>query len=107
MGNEPAMEEAQPVNGDPPSYTETANEAPPPSYDSIFGELREARRQTDGHPQFLQRVFSILCASGVSITIVILLFILVSLYSLVFLRVVIWFTLKGGGPAQKFFRAYF
>merc|ERR1711881_505792 len=63
MGNEPAMEEAQPVNPDPPSYTETAYEAPPPSYDSIFGELREARRQTDGHHQFLHRVFSILCAS--------------------------------------------
>lgn len=63
MGNEPNMEEAQPVNADPPAYADTTNEAPPPSYDSIFGELREARRQTDGHPQFLKRVFSILCAS--------------------------------------------
>ena len=64
MGNEPAMEEAQPVN--PPSYNETANEAPPPSYDSIFGELREARRQTEDNPQFIKKAMSIVCASGMN-----------------------------------------
>jgi len=44
----------------PPTYTQTQNEAPPPSYDSIFGEIRAAQRNAEGRGHFLKSVCEIL-----------------------------------------------
>ena len=44
----------------PPSYTQSQNEAPPPTYDSIFGELRAAQQNSEGRGHFLKSVATIL-----------------------------------------------
>lgn len=63
--------------GDPPSYEEAINpEAPPPSYDSLFGRVREAHKSSTGMLDFLKNVVILLlgtlgCTIILGITIVI------------------------------------
>ncbi|XP_055595176.1 uncharacterized protein LOC129745842 [Uranotaenia lowii] len=63
--------------GDPPSYDEVINpEAPPPSYDSLFGRVREAHKSSTGMMDFLKNVVILLlgtlgCTIILGITIVI------------------------------------
>ena len=43
--------------GEPPSYDEAVDvEAPPPSYDSLFGRVREARKSSRGVLDFLVNI---------------------------------------------------
>ena len=69
-----SMEEAPPVNSkasieevSQPNSDASMEEAPPPAYDSIFGGLKEVRRQTDGNKDFfeqaIKKVLKTLCAS--------------------------------------------
>ncbi|XP_076118255.1 transmembrane protein 272-like isoform X2 [Mytilus galloprovincialis] len=39
------------------------DESPPPSYDSIYGQLKEARHTTDGNVSFAKRGFTIILGS--------------------------------------------
>lgn len=63
--------------GDPPTYEEAINpDAPPPSYDSLFGRVREAHKASTGVLDFLKNVVILLlgtlgCTIILGITIVI------------------------------------
>uniref|UniRef100_A0A1Q3EY38 Putative conserved plasma membrane protein n=2 Tax=Culex tarsalis TaxID=7177 RepID=A0A1Q3EY38_CULTA len=63
--------------GEPPSYEEAINpDAPPPSYDSLFGRVREAHKSSTGMLDFLKNVVILLlgtlgCTIILGITIVI------------------------------------
>ncbi|XP_055529414.1 uncharacterized protein LOC129721175 isoform X2 [Wyeomyia smithii] len=63
--------------GEPPSYEEAINpDAPPPSYDSLFGRVREAHKSSTGMLDFLKNVTILLlgtlgCTIILGITIVI------------------------------------
>lgn len=63
--------------GDPPSYEDAINrEEPPPSYDSLFGRVREAHKSSTGMMDFLKNVVILLlgtlgCTIILGITIVI------------------------------------
>lgn len=63
--------------GDPPSYEDAINrEEPPPSYDSLFGRVREAHKSSTGVMDFLKNVVILLlgtlgCTIILGITIVI------------------------------------
>ncbi|XP_055625293.1 uncharacterized protein LOC129767982 [Toxorhynchites rutilus septentrionalis] len=63
--------------GEPPSYDEAINpETPPPSYDSLFGRVREAHKSSTGILDFLKNVVILLlgtlgCTIILGITIVI------------------------------------
>lgn len=63
--------------GDPPTYEEAIDpEAPPPSYDSLFGRVREAHKSSTGMLDFLKNVVILLlgtlgCTIILGITIVI------------------------------------
>lgn len=47
--------------GEPPSYEEAINpDAPPPSYDSLFGRVREAHKSSTGMLDFLKNVVILL-----------------------------------------------
>lgn len=47
--------------GDPPSYEDAINrEEPPPSYDSLFGRVREAHKSSTGMMDFLKNVVILL-----------------------------------------------
>lgn len=47
--------------GEPPSYEEAINpETPPPSYDSLFGRVREAHKSSTGLLDFLKNVVILL-----------------------------------------------
>ena len=37
---------------------------PPPSYESLFGELKAAKQESSGTVDFMQKFFAILFASG-------------------------------------------
>ncbi|CAK8683703.1 transmembrane protein 272-like [Clavelina lepadiformis] len=52
--NEPATEPSL------PTYTETQNEAPPPTYESIYGEIKAAQRNSSNRGHFLKSVCLIL-----------------------------------------------
>nr|CAB3262837.1 uncharacterized protein LOC100183982 [Phallusia mammillata] len=68
--NEATVESGPP----PPSYGETQNEAPPPTYESLYGEIQEARRNATGRGNFLKNVCIILFSTiGFTILIGILL----------------------------------
>ncbi|XP_017777229.1 PREDICTED: uncharacterized protein LOC108563146, partial [Nicrophorus vespilloides] len=59
------IEEATTSAGAPPSYEEAINpNAPPPSYDSLFGRVREARKTSKGVLDFIKNVFIILLGAG-------------------------------------------
>lgn len=66
-------------SGAPPSYEEAINpnlNAPPPSYDSLFGRVREARKTSTGVFDFFKNVFIILlgavgCTVILGVTIII------------------------------------
>ncbi|XP_076118253.1 transmembrane protein 272-like isoform X1 [Mytilus galloprovincialis] len=49
------------------------DESPPPSYDSIYGQLKEARHTTDGNVSFAKRGFTIILGSTIC-TILLVLF---------------------------------
>ncbi|XP_001688176.2 uncharacterized protein LOC120902477 [Anopheles arabiensis] len=63
--------------GEPPSYDEAVDvEAPPPSYDSLFGRVREARKSSRGVLDFLVNIVILVlgtlgCTIALGITIVI------------------------------------
>uniref|UniRef100_A0A182PTY7 Uncharacterized protein n=1 Tax=Anopheles epiroticus TaxID=199890 RepID=A0A182PTY7_9DIPT len=63
--------------GEPPSYDEAVDvEAPPPSYDSLFGRVREARKTSRGILDFLVNIVILVlgtlgCTIALGITIVI------------------------------------
>ncbi|GJQ86648.1 hypothetical protein Trydic_g15750 [Trypoxylus dichotomus] len=63
--------------GEPPSYEEAINpNAPPPSYDSLFGRVREARRTSKGVFDFFKNILIILlgavgCTVILGVTIII------------------------------------
>ncbi|XP_050067431.1 uncharacterized protein LOC126556247 isoform X2 [Anopheles maculipalpis] len=63
--------------GEPPSYDEAVDvEAPPPSYDSLFGRVREARKSSRGILDFLVNIVILVlgtlgCTIALGITIVI------------------------------------
>jgi len=74
--------------GAPPSYEEAINpNAPPPSYDSLFGRVRHARKTSKGVWDFLKNVFIILLGAvgctvilGVTIIIPICMIVMGSIY---------------------------
>uniref|UniRef100_A0A182N3B6 Uncharacterized protein n=1 Tax=Anopheles dirus TaxID=7168 RepID=A0A182N3B6_9DIPT len=63
--------------GEPPSYDEAVDvEAPPPSYDSLFGRVREARKTSRGVLDFIVNIVILVlgtlgCTIALGITIVI------------------------------------
>ncbi|XP_053671298.1 uncharacterized protein LOC128721561 [Anopheles nili] len=63
--------------GEPPSYDEAVDvEAPPPSYDSLFGRVREARKSSRGILDFIVNIVILIlgtlgCTIALGITIVI------------------------------------
>nr|CAI5868793.1 unnamed protein product [Callosobruchus analis] len=65
------------ISGAPPTYEEAINpNAPPPSYDSLFGRVREARKSSKGALEFLKNVIIIIlgtlgCTIILGVTIVI------------------------------------
>ncbi|KAK4886186.1 hypothetical protein RN001_002457 [Aquatica leii] len=74
--------------GEPPSYEEAIDpNAPPPSYDSLFGRVREARRTSKGVFEFLKNILIILLGTigctiilGVTIVIPICMIVMGSIY---------------------------
>ncbi|XP_055931363.1 transmembrane protein 272-like isoform X2 [Argiope bruennichi] len=66
-----------PENGPPPSYDEVVNpDASPPTYQSLFGQVREARKNSSGVVDFLKKVIILLlgtigCSIILGITIVV------------------------------------
>lgn len=64
-------------SGPPPSYDDVVNpEAPPPSYQSLFGQVREARKNSSGFIDFLRKVIILIlgtlgCTIVIGITVVI------------------------------------
>ncbi|GFY75295.1 uncharacterized protein TNIN_352331 [Trichonephila inaurata madagascariensis] len=64
-------------NGPPPSYEEVVNpEASPPTYQSLFGQVREARKNSSGFMDFVKKVVILLlgtigCSIILGITIVV------------------------------------
>ncbi|KAG8183956.1 hypothetical protein JTE90_005187 [Oedothorax gibbosus] len=66
-----------PENGPPPSYDEVVNpEAMPPTYQSLFGQVREARKNSSSFVDFLRKVIILLlgtlgCSIILGITIVV------------------------------------
>lgn len=49
------------TSGPPPSYSDVVNpNAPPPSYQSLFGQVREARKSSNGVVDLLRQLFLIL-----------------------------------------------
>lgn len=75
-------------SGAPPSYEEAINpNAPPPSYDSLFGRVREAQRSSKGVLDFLKNVIIIVLGTlgcsiilGVTIVIPICMIVMGSIY---------------------------
>lgn len=58
----------------PPTYTDTTDSAPPPSYDSIFGQIKDAKTKSSGGADFLKSVCVIIFSTiGFTIFIAILL----------------------------------
>ncbi|KAI1301631.1 hypothetical protein HDE_02824 [Halotydeus destructor] len=57
------------TSGPPPSYDDVINpDAPPPSYHSLFGQVREARKNSSGLIDFLKKLVLILLGTlGVTI----------------------------------------
>jgi len=55
----------------PPEYTNnggnTGGQAPPPSYDSLYGKLKEAKENSEDNTQFAKSAVSICCASLVTV----------------------------------------
>ncbi|KAL4230548.1 hypothetical protein ACF0H5_010929 [Mactra antiquata] len=52
--------------GVPPSYSSTrptGDMAPPPSYDSLYGKVKAAKQDSDGHVDFCKKFFIILCGT--------------------------------------------
>ncbi|GIY07922.1 uncharacterized protein CDAR_385961 [Caerostris darwini] len=66
-----------PESGPPPSYDEVVNpEASPPTYQSLFGQVREARKNSSGFMDFLKKVIILLlgtigCSIILGVTIVV------------------------------------
>ena len=57
----PDPNEAQEISATPPpTYSQTQNEPPPPSYDTLFGEIRAAQRNAEDRGHFLKSVGKIL-----------------------------------------------
>jgi len=56
-------------SGPPPSYEDVINpDAPPPSYQSLFGQVREARKSSKGFVDFIRKLLLILLGTlGVTI----------------------------------------
>ncbi|XP_066591305.1 transmembrane protein 272-like [Prorops nasuta] len=74
----PSYVEVNPVvineRGTPPSYEEVIDpNAPPPSYDSLFGRMREARKRSKGVFEFLKNIIMLLLGT-IGFTIVLGLF---------------------------------
>ncbi|XP_066158362.1 transmembrane protein 272-like [Euwallacea fornicatus] len=75
-------------SGAPPSYEEAINpNAPPPSYDSLFGRVREAQKSSKGIIDFLKNVIIIVLGTlgcsiilGVTIVIPICMIVMGSIY---------------------------
>ncbi|XP_072376403.1 transmembrane protein 272-like isoform X1 [Diabrotica undecimpunctata] len=77
-----------PEQGAPPSYEEAINpNAPPPSYDSLFGRVREAQKTSKGILDFLKNIIIIVLGTlgctiilGVTIVIPICMIVMGSIY---------------------------
>lgn len=71
-----AASDEEAVRDEAPAYEERANtnSAPPPSYNSIFGELKQAKRDSGGsHVNFLKQACGIVLSSVVTILLLALL----------------------------------
>lgn len=80
----PAPEYTEPAAADveapPPTYNATQDSAPPPSYESLFGQIKDAREKSSGSTDFLKNVCIIIFSTiGFTIFIGILLMIPVSM----------------------------
>lgn len=88
-------------NSPPPSYDDIVNpEAPPPSYHSLFGQVREARKNSSGILDFLRKVIIILlgtlgCTVIVGVTVII-----------PFTMIIIGVTYLGDCPVEKYIPVY-
>ncbi|XP_077976385.1 transmembrane protein 272-like isoform X1 [Styela clava] len=82
-GDASAPGHSEPTEADaeaPPTYTDTTNSAPPPSYDSLFGQIKDAKDKSTGSADFLKSVcFIIFSTIGFTIFIAIMLCIPVSM----------------------------
>uniref|UniRef100_A0A131XSG5 Putative conserved plasma membrane protein n=1 Tax=Ixodes ricinus TaxID=34613 RepID=A0A131XSG5_IXORI len=95
---QPILPFRSPVENDlPPSYDDITNpDAPPPSYQSLFGQVREAHKASNGVVQFLQSVVLLLlgtlgCTILIGVTVII-----------PFSMVVIGTTYLNDCPAEKY-----
>lgn len=50
------------VESSPPTYDGVVNN-PPPSYETIFGKIKEAKDKSEGNPQFAERACNIIAGS--------------------------------------------
>ncbi|VDI14155.1 Hypothetical predicted protein [Mytilus galloprovincialis] len=63
MASEGAEMKAAEAGAAPPSYVGPNDVAPPPSYDSLFGKLKQAKEESDGNVDFVKTCCGILVGS--------------------------------------------
>ncbi|XP_076076605.1 transmembrane protein 272-like isoform X2 [Mytilus galloprovincialis] len=63
MASEGAEMKAAEAGAAPPSYVGPTDVAPPPSYDSLFGKLKQAKEESDGNVDFVKTCCGILVGS--------------------------------------------
>ncbi|XP_069942995.1 uncharacterized protein [Cherax quadricarinatus] len=81
--NPPRISPFEPIPGPPPSYDECHNlNVPPPTYDSLFGRVREVQKTSNGVVDFIKNIIvlfvgTIGCTVMISVTIVIPVFMII------------------------------
>ncbi|XP_042882322.1 uncharacterized protein LOC122259542 isoform X1 [Penaeus japonicus] len=79
----PEMSPLEPMPGPPPSYDECHNlNVPPPTYESLFGRVREVQKSSNGLVDFIKNLIilflgTIGCTVMISVTIVIPIFMII------------------------------
>lgn len=63
MATEGAELKAAEAGAAPPSYSDAKDVAPPPSYDSLFGKIKQAKEESDGNVDFVKTCCGILVGS--------------------------------------------
>ena len=57
------MADAAVESGSAPEYTRGGDGAPP-TYNSLFGKIKEAKKKSSGHGEFLKKFATIIVATG-------------------------------------------